>query len=67
MAQRGLFFKKTEPVRRKREWPESGEVSQERIAHRAYEKFLARGGQHGEDQRDWLEAEQELKAEASKN
>ncbi|MCM8794692.1 MAG: DUF2934 domain-containing protein [Candidatus Omnitrophica bacterium] len=35
-------------------------VSREAIARRAYEKFLARGCQHGFDQQDWLEAEREL-------
>ncbi len=32
----------------------------EAIANRAYELFLARGGQHGHDLDDWLQAEQEL-------
>ena len=31
----------------------------EKIAKRAYLKFLERGGQHGQDLKDWLEAEQE--------
>ncbi len=30
------------------------------IAERAYFKFLQRGGVHGADQKDWLEAEMEL-------
>jgi Protein of unknown function (DUF2934) len=38
-------------------------VTRERIAMRAYEKWLQRGGQHGNDQQDWLEAEAELAAE----
>jgi hypothetical protein len=33
----------------------------EQIAHRAYEIFLARGGEHGHDQEDWAQAERELK------
>ena len=33
----------------------------ERIALRAYERFLARGGEHGHDVEDWLAAEAELK------
>jgi len=32
----------------------------EAIAFRAYELFLARGGQHGRDLEDWLQAEREL-------
>ena len=32
----------------------------EAIASRAYELFLARGGEHGHDLDDWLQAEQEL-------
>lgn len=35
----------------------------ERIAMRAYEKWLQRGCQSGTDQQDWLEAEAELMAE----
>lgn len=31
-----------------------------RIAARAYEKYLARGGQPGRELDDWLEAEREL-------
>ncbi len=38
-------------------------ISNEAIAKRAYEKFLARGGVHGSHEQDWLEAERELKAE----
>ena len=43
------------------------EISQQKIAKRAYERFMARGGRHGEDWRDWFEAERELKAEAHRN
>jgi hypothetical protein len=32
----------------------------ERIAERAHEKFVARGGLHGYDLEDWLEAEREV-------
>ena len=32
----------------------------EQIARRAYERFEARGGEHGRDQEDWFNAEQEL-------
>lgn len=47
--------------------PESPELRQdtsangaERIAVRAYELYLARGGAHGSDWDDWLTAEREL-------
>jgi hypothetical protein len=30
------------------------------LARRAYERFQTRGGEHGRDQEDWLEAEREL-------
>ena len=32
----------------------------EDVARRAYELFLARGGKHGSDMDDWLEAERQL-------
>ncbi len=38
----------------------------DRIAMRAYEKWLSRGCPHGTDQQDWLEAEAELAAEMSR-
>ena len=34
----------------------------EEIATRAYEIYLARGGSHGADVEDWLQAERELTA-----
>lgn len=33
----------------------------EEIAARAYEIFLLRGGSHGSDLEDWLQAERELR------
>ena len=33
----------------------------EQIAARAYELFLARGGEHGHHDEDWFQAEQELR------
>lgn len=52
-------------------WQESrtgrSAVGQEAIAKRAYEKWLARGGRHGDDQRDWYEAERELSARAGRS
>jgi hypothetical protein len=39
----------------------SAEASaQDQISRRAYERFQLRGGEHGRDQDDWLEAEREL-------
>ena len=41
----------------------SREVTHEKIAQRAYEKWMKRGCTHGCDRQDWTEAEAELKAE----
>ena len=35
------------------------------IARRSYELYLARGGEHGHDVEDWLQAERELGAAQS--
>lgn len=43
--------------------PAAGVPSHEALAARAYALFLARGGQHGNDWADWLQAEAELRAE----
>lgn len=40
-------------------------ISHEEIAARAYELFLARGGQQGDDLADWFRAEAELLRERS--
>jgi hypothetical protein len=37
----------------------------EDVAVRAYQLFLSRGGEHGRDVDDWLEAERELKSNAA--
>ena len=34
--------------------------TQDEIAKRAYELYLARGGEHGHDAEDWAQAESEL-------
>jgi hypothetical protein len=34
------------------------------IARRAYERFEARGGEHGRDQQDWFEAEREARSDS---
>ena len=36
-------------------------LTHEQIARRAYEIFLARGGQHGNAEQDWQQAERELR------
>jgi hypothetical protein len=41
-------------------------VPQDKIAQRAYEKWVKRGRTHGHDKQDWIEAEAELKAEYSR-
>lgn len=38
------------------------QLTEEAIAKRAHEIYLARGGTHGSDLDDWLQAERELKA-----
>ncbi len=37
------------------------EPTRDDIAHRAYFRFLERGGDPGREQEDWLEAERELR------
>ncbi len=39
------------------------QVAHDKIAQRAYEKWLKRGRTHGHDLQDWMEAEAELRAE----
>jgi hypothetical protein len=36
------------------------------IAHRAFELYLARGGDHGHDVADWFEAERQLRERRSR-
>jgi hypothetical protein len=40
---------------------ERRELDSEQVARRAYERFEARGREHGRDQEDWFSAEQELR------
>lgn len=42
-------------------------IPQEKIAKRAYEKWLKGGCKHGCDQQHWYEAEAELRAEMTKS
>ena len=39
---------------------ESGGVTADAIARRAFEMYQTRGGGHGQDVEDWLQAEREL-------
>jgi Protein of unknown function (DUF2934) len=41
-------------------------VPQDKIAMRAYERWVKRGRPHGTHVQDWLEAEMELKAEMAR-
>jgi hypothetical protein len=50
---------KRPPIRR----PNGETVADDLIAKRAYEIYEARGGQHGADFDDWLEAERQIKME----
>jgi hypothetical protein len=43
--------------------PQQVKVPHEKIAMRAYEKWVQRGRQQGTQLQDWLEAEAELKVE----
>jgi len=45
----------------------ASEPSEEDIRMRAYHRYLERGGGHGMDFEDWLEAERELKLTSRKS
>ncbi len=40
-------------------------VTHSDVARRAYDLYLARGGEHGHDADDWMEAEHELQRASS--
>jgi Protein of unknown function (DUF2934) len=42
------------------------QIPHDKIAMRAYEKWVKRGRPHGTDKQDWIEAENELRAEMSR-
>jgi hypothetical protein len=46
--------------------PEPSRSQYEEIARRAFEIFLSRGGDHGRDLDDWLQAERDILARASR-
>jgi hypothetical protein len=43
------------------------QIPHEKIAMRAYEKWVKRGRPHGTDLQDWVEAEAELRAEMARS
>ena len=49
------------PTKRAGAGPAVESVNDEAIAARAFEYFVARGGGHGRDLEDWLQAERELR------
>jgi hypothetical protein len=42
--------------------PQQQELTADDIAREAYQRYLKRGGGHGRDFDDWLEAERELRS-----
>jgi hypothetical protein len=42
-------------------------IPHDKIAMRAYEKWVKRGRPHGSDVQDWMEAEAELKSEYARS
>lgn len=42
-------------------------IPADKVAARAYDKWVKNGCKHGNDKKDWLEAEAEIKAEMSRN
>ena len=55
------------PYRRRSDATPRRDPISEAIATRAYERFLARGCEHGHDVEDWLAAERELVARQQSN
>jgi Protein of unknown function (DUF2934) len=53
----------TEPVASE---PIRGDADRDRVAQRAYELYMARGGEHGQDMEDWLAAELEVSGRESR-
>jgi DUF2934 family protein len=49
------------PSRRRSDLQPKHDPIREAVAARAFELFLARGGVHGNDLDDWLQAERELR------
>jgi DUF2934 family protein len=55
----------TPTSRPKRDRRTQPRISPTEIAHRAYELYMQRGGEHGHDVDDWLQAERELRKATS--
>jgi hypothetical protein len=47
--------------------PAGGDPLRDKVAQRAYERYQSRGGAHGYDQDDWLEAEREVSGRDGNN
>jgi hypothetical protein len=45
----------------------TAQLPREKVAMRAYEKWLKRGCTHGNDVQDWIEAEAEVRAEMQRS
>ncbi len=56
-----VVAKKRGPAKQAASQRASPDPTREKIAARAYEIFITRGGQHGRDVEDWLRAESELR------
>jgi hypothetical protein len=61
MASRTSYVKKLNIDRRLSIMPETTNPTEEQIRERAYEIYLARGREDGQEVSDWLAAERELK------
>lgn len=51
-----------EPAKPEQDLAVSGLPTEDEIRHRAYLRFVERGGGHGSDLEDWVHAEQELRS-----
>jgi hypothetical protein len=60
-ASKDAAAKPARPKARRSRAGTSPEPSEEDIRMRAYQRYLDRGGDHGMDFEDWLQAERELK------
>lgn len=57
--------KRAQVANEQHEQPKNGGSRHDKVAERAYEIFLARGGTDGQDVEDWLRAEAELRGAES--
>jgi len=60
-AEAGAPFEATSPADTGASQSRAAQPTEEDIRRRAYHRYLERGGGHGMDFEDWLEAERELK------